>query len=994
MPTNNRFTRGMKRLGALLGIRYPEDNPDQQSSKDIQLSLHTPTEMRYLPGIYSPDGNKTNITPSMGEFRDQLLTISQQAGNWSRTAQSLNVLAPEIRDASEIYISSIISPTDLQTQSIQVLLENTDLGPEIEDKISTILTDFFNNDFELAAHMKGWLHDAIFQDGAAPILVIPQINIDTLNQAVDLDEKEMGHDLKEIVKNANHPELTINQQLIPGNYTMGSEQYLDEEPLVHYDPKNPSMEMLLPSDYLTTNNLRKKHHYEKLVDKIEHDIDAGFEQLATVPGYEVFKTDEVIASTREARKAIRDLLSDVKKNSFVISHDVNLINRESRYKGVTRKLEEKVAQHFLLDKNNPLYLLDTDESLESQHHPSVVQIPYQAVVPVVLPGTPDKHLGYYIMIDQWGTPLTNHIYDRSTVNGPRKLTEGAMQATFGQPAAYKFAAGINDDQRFEATLMMFGLTIRNILQDKLEEYGFKGATIEEHEATTLCLFRYLLNKKNVGLIFVPSTMLTYIAFDYHQDGTGKSKIEDLSTLLSLRTVLVVSGVMAATENAIDHKVLEVDVDEKNANVTQYLSMVRDAFIEKKMLRFDNEPLTVQRDLIQRSLTILPKNMKGIRENLNINTEHRSSNVVAPDQGFMEQLTNWLITGLDVPHAALNQTGEQEYSRSVATTNIMFNNKIKGAQKIVVKFGNKFIRTYIKYSQPLQKLILEVLKEAVSSRKDTHYSTEAEDPFQAEGIGDDAPVDDEIPDTAETTEEQDTDTEEDDTPLQKGKPSKQKIEMNKDSLKKKLLTVVQNIKITLPAPQIVVDKAQYEEISSYMDAIDRVLQTIFNENMILDQDSRDMFTLFRDTVKSDMVRDYIKQIGFQSSFDIPYPKDIDIKSAKDLYLYISNQKLSFENFKKYVIDQARKHLEEGGDDSGYGGYGEQTADTGDMGTGTGEEQGGIPSEADMFGDMGGTETPPGEEGGEPQEPQEEPAEGEGGQTPGNIDFDNTPPPPSF
>ena len=165
-------------------------------------------------------------------------------------------------------------------------------------------------------------------------------------------------------------------------------------------------------------------------------------------------------------------------------------------------------------------------------------------------------------------------------------------------------------------------------------------------------------------------------------------------------------------------------------------------------------------------------------------------------------------------------------------------------------------------------------------------------------------------------------------------------------------------------------------------------------MILDQDSRDMFTLFRDTVKSDMVRDYIKQIGFQSSFDIPYPKDIDIKSAKDLYLYISNQKLSFENFKKYVIDQARKHLEEGGDDSGYGGYGEQTTDTGDMGTGTGEEQGGTPSEADMFGDMGGTETPPGEEGGEPQEPQEEPAEGEGGQTPGNIDFDNTPPPPSF
>ncbi len=964
MPTSNRFTRGMKRLGALLGIRYPEDNPDQNQKQDIQLTLHTPTEMRYLPGIYSPDGNKTETLPSTGAFLDQLLTTSQQAGNWSRTAQSLNVLAPEIRDASEIYISSIISPTDLQTQSIQVLLEGTDLGPELETKISTVLTDFFNNDFELAARMKEWLHMAMFVDGASPILIVPQVNVDTLNQAVDLDETKMGHDVKEIIKNANNPGK-LSPQAIPGNYTMGSERYTETVPPVHYDPKNSSMELLLPSDYATTSNIRMKSHYERLTAKIDQDIDAAFETLSNRPGYEAFKTNEVITTTREAKKAIRDLLSDAEKSSFVISNDISLINRGDKYKDATKKLEQKVAEHFLMDTNNPLYLLDTEESLESKHHPAVVRVPYQAVIPVIMPGTPDKQLGFYILVDQWGTPITNHVYDRSTVNGPRKLTEGAMQATFGQPGAYKYAAGINDDQRFEATLMMFGLTMRNLLMDKLDEYGFHGATVEEHEATTLCMFRYLLAKKKVGLVFVPSSLLTYIAFDYHQDGTGKSKIEDLSTLLSLRTVLVISGVMAATENAIDHKVLEVDVDEKNANVMQYLSMVRDAFIEKRMLRFDNEPLTVQRDLIQRSLTVLPKNMKGIRENLSTNLDHKSSNVIAPDQGFMELLANWLITGLDVPHAAMNQTSEAEYSRSVATTNIVFNNKIKGSQKVVVKFGNKFVRTYIKYSQPLQAKILEILKDADNSRKDTHHSSES---TEADGS--------DIFDELEETE-----------PLKKGQKSKQEVKMNKDNINKKLLTVVQNVRITLPAPQIVVDKAQYEEITSYMDAIDRVLAVIFSENQIVDQDAKEMFTLFRETVKADMVRDYIKQIGFQSSFNIPYPKDIDIKNAKDLYLYISNQKLSFDNFKKYVIDIARKHLEEGGD-----------TDTGmDMNEG-GEEP---MTEEDTFGDMGGTEptgeTTP-EEGGEtpqeeePQEPQEEPTEEE--QQPEDINFDETPPPPSF
>lgn len=952
MPTDNSFTRGMKRLGRIFGVTFPEDTPELDQHKDIELSLHTPTEMRYLPGIYSPDGSHTEQLPSTSEFLDQLLGISQQAGNWSRTAQSFGVLAPELKDAADIWVSSVISPTDLQTNSIQVTLEKTDLGQDIEDKISSEMTEFFNTDFELADRMKTWMKKAIFQDGAAPIMIVPQVNISTLNAAVDIDETKAGHDVKEIIKHANHP--SVNQQMIPGNFTMGREQLsYDSAPPFQYDAKNASLELLIPT--FRSTDVQKKQHYDNLFHKIDEDIDKAFQELSYQdPSYEAFVTkQDVITTTKEAKKAIRELFTEA-KNSVVISNDVTLINKKDNYDGAMKNMEKKVMEHFLMDASNPTYLLDTEETLEEKHHPTIVDLPYQAVIPVTIPGAPDKHIGYFVLVNQWGTPLTDHVYDRSTYNGPRKLTEGAMQATFGQPAAYKYAAGINDDQRFKATTMMFGLTMRNLLNNKLEEYGFSGATVEEHEATTLCLFRYLLDRKRVGLVFVPSSMMVYMAYDYHMDGTGKSRIEDLSTLLSLRTVLLISGVMAATENAIDNKVIEVDVDEKNANVMQYLAMVRDAFIEKKMLRFDNEPLTVQRDLLQRSLTLLPKNMKGIRENLNITTDRKSANAVSPDTQFMEQLTNWIITGLEVPHAALNQTGEQEYSRSVATTNLMFNNKIKGEQKTTVKFGTKLVRTYIKYSAPLQNKILDILKTSSKSRKDLKMSTEAEDSDS------------------------------------KPPKSKQNIELNKDSVKKQLKTVIQNIKITLPAPQIVVDKAQYEEITSYMDAIDRVLQTIFSENQILDQDARDMFTLFRETVKADMVRDYIKQIGFQSSFDIPFPKDIDINNAFDLYNYVTNKKLKFENFKKYVVDQAKKHLEDQGDmsygDTGMGGSdtygGEQPSD--EFG---GSDTGGADQEFDQM-DQSTTEP----EGGEPTGPEE--TGGSEPQEPQDMNFDETPPPPSF
>ena len=956
MPTDNSFTRGLKRLGKILGVSFPEDNPEQDLHKDIELSLHTPTEMRYLPGIYSPNGSNTEPLPSTSEFLDQLLGISQQAGNWSRTAQSFGVLAPELKDAADIWVSSVISPTDLQTNSIQIILEKTDLGQDIEDKISSELTDFFNNEFELAPRMKTWMKRAIFQDGASPILIVPQVNIDTLNAAVDIDETNAGHDVKEIIHNANNPQ--INQQMIPGNFTMGGERLeYDNIPPMMYNAKDSSMELLIPTIQPTEG--RKKQHYDELFNKIDTDIDQMFESWSqTDKSYEVFNNPEVVTTTKETKKAIKELFSEAKK-SVVITYDASKLNTKSRYEGAAKSMEKKVLEHFLMDSANPTYLLDTDESLEEKHHPTVIDLPYSSAIPVTIPGAPDKHVGYFILVNQWGTPLTDHVYDRSTYNGPRKLTEGAMQATFGQPAAYKYAAGINDDQRFKATTMMFGLTMRNLLNNKLEEYGFAGATIEEHEATTLCLFRYLLDRKKVGLVFVPASMMVYMAYDYHIDGTGKSRIEDLSTLLSLRTVLLISGIMAATENAIDNKVIEVDVDEKNANVTQYLSMVRDAFIEKKMLRFDNEPLTVQRDLLQRSLTLLPKNMKGIRENLNITTDRKSANAISPDTSFMEQLTNWIITGLEVPHAALNQTGEQEYARSVATTNLMFNNKIKGEQKTTVRFGNKLIRTYTKFSAPLQKKIIDILKTSSKSRKDMHASNESDN----------------------------SDT--------KTPKSKQDVGFNNDSIQKQLQTVIRNIKITFPSPQIVVDKAQYEEITAYSDAVDRILQMIFSENQVMDQDAKEMFTLFRETVKADMIRDYIKQIGFQSSFDIPFPKDIDIKNAFDLYDYVTNQKLKFDNFKKYIVDEARKHLEDQGGDS----YGDMGGGS-DMGNTTdtfGEEQptGGAPEEGGSMnpdeqvndldqafdqvdqgeGEQGNAQ----EEGGAPQEPQD-------------MNFDETPTPP--
>ena len=113
--------------------------------------------------------------------------------------------------------------------------------------------------------------------------------------------------------------------------------------------------------------------------------------------------------------------------------------------------------------------------------------------------------------------------------------------------------------------------------------------------------------------------------------------------------------------------------------------------------------------------------------------------------------------------------------------------------------------------------------------------------------------------------------------------------------------------------------------------------------------------------------------------------------------MTNQKLKFDNFKKYVVEQARKHLDEqGGDAYGDMGGGSDMGGTTDefggeqpMGgapeeggsTNPDEQASGLDQEFDQLDQGGGEQGNAPEEGGTPQEPQD-------------MNFDETPPPPSF
>ena len=924
--------RKLSRLFKIFGVQFPEDMPKLEQNKDVEISTHAQAELRHMPGMMEY-ANQAQV-PNTAELRSYLTKVAKSNNDWVQQADAIKILTPEIDRSAEIMVSSIMSPTDMQSDTINVICDGTDLGSEIETKVGEELTNFFNDKIELGDMVYRYIRESLYGSGSCAILILPPKNIDHLNNAIDNDLLKAGV-LKTSKKNPT--KITADNTMLS---TVSTESaFSSTESLFSFTKENTA----------------------QLEKDIEQDLLVSLEASNPFVG---LKPGEVITKSKEARDKILGIFRDTKSH-IVMSSDLSGLRRgKDRLSDTTGALTSEIEKHFLFDQNNPTFLVDTELDESSKAQPSIIEVPTRAVVPVIIPGSPDKHIGYFILVDQWGNPVMDGEGSNPPGFGPKKLTEAATQAAFGAPNLYRFGSNMTDEQRFDITNTIFGITFRHLMENKLEEFGLTGTTIGEYDSITACIFRNLLVRKKCVLVFVPEPLMVYFRFQHRPDGTGKSITEGLNTLLALRTVLVMSYIMAATENSVDNKIISVNVDEKQSNIQQYLDMVRNAYIAKKMMRFDINPLTVQQDLIQKSLTILPKGIKGLSDSLDVQTEHRSTGAVMPDDNLLEKLTNWLITALEVPHSALNHTSENEYSRSVASTNLHFSNNVKGKQKTVIKHTTKFIRLYTKYSPILREKICNILKTTEKTEK-ANASTEAKN---------DAPK------------------------------SKIDVEVNEDTIKTNLVKIVNAIKITLPSPKIAINQAQYDELSHYLDAVEKVCDSIYNDDMLAGektQDLGDTLKMMKASVRSSMIRDYIDNIGFQSTYEIPYPEDINMNNIRDLVQLLSNQRKGIQDWMTFIVEKAKSDDLENPNSENQNNQNNEEQQGG--GSGYNEESGmdedyGVPNPPDLD-EMGGPgeETPneneedfnevpepPNLDKGAPKEASETNAE----------DYEDVPPPPSF
>lgn len=732
---------------------------------------------------------------SDGDIGNLISSVSSKNVDMLRTLDNLMSLHPDLKQVGRIMISSVMSPSDMQEGNVGITVDYPNVPAQLLTDIKSRFTDLMNVELQYGRELVQVLWDTFFYKGAHGKVIVPHHNIEALYASTKVEEGSM-ESLKE--DRGGDP--------LPDNVTpvIAGPQTIDSHKTLFFPDTKISSSM------------------ESLGTAIEIANDDGIEFKHDAMSAIADSYDFTPAELEALEPAVEKFASQVTKSKsdaeYIIVHDNPraISDNTSKTKDNAKKASKRVMDYFsgILGRDTETFVMSNAPDSETSSKPTVLTIPTEAIVPVTVPGS-SQRIGYFILVDRWGNPLSFAEQDKGIGNASSDTS--------------KYARNIFDDrtklelspaQQNNIAAKVYGLTINNVLKDKLKSVGMDSVTVAQHDTMNACLLRHYLNKRKVGFIFVPDDLMVYYAIDYRKDGTGKAVIEDVHHALILKATMTMARFMASIRNATPQKVVTVDTNKLGLSFEEVDGMVRAIHTAKYTGTFGDNYGSITRQLNNQGLIVQPKSLRGAGDGIEVTTEENSRNYVMPDTDLMEDFYNNIYNGLGTPHSFLNKMGEFEFSRSLATTNLVFSNFIRVIQIILEELNTKFLRLYTAFCPEL----IEELQKLIDGYKDK------------EGMPEDLSVAD----------------------------------------------ILMYTKVTLPTPHIATTSAHYNEVSEYMRFINEAADILYSDEAVPvdDRELKELMTSLKATVRSDKLKEMLDNIGFTGALDMPSLDNVAVTKLFD------------------------------------------------------------------------------------------------------------------
>ena len=907
---------------------------------------------------------RANIS-TRGLTNGTLQRISQRTSADIQDAKSLFQILPDLELAMQILISSILSPKDLGRGKLGYTVETGRFNSEVTGKMVKAVETFFDNTYRINDLLPEILEDVLFFRGSYPMMVIPENAIDEIINRPERVSFESISDSSEYKRWMTDSIGLLGPSQLPSNLIgrmrSGMEDFGSSSRIGEYkseimtNPKKDAagkdvaaedlfIRVVDNPDILKRARLEERLRRERVADVLNQRHLGN--RLRRGSKIQIEHLPKTPASLRPGTEAVN-------ASQMVGGNGVGVYGGGGQASFTDHALYRARRNY----RSSQVAQMPSPDTLTraTVGHPLVSKLPSEAVIPVHVPGDPKDHVGYFVLLDEYGNPVNyEHARDYYSDMGMMLSQNTNMTSQIIQTNR-RTTNGTQDPVTAEEVRQLEEAYIDLVETDlnRRLKNGIYGGNVEVARPTEV--YRMMLartyKQRQTQLLYVPAEMLTYIAFDYNEYGIGVSLLQKSKIVGGIRATLLFANTMSSIKNSIArtrlHITLDPDDPEPDMTVEEYIhNYVRNS---RGMLPIGvNEPNDIVAHLNNAAVEIEVDGDNPMYPNTKMLVENYAGDKAKPDTELEDSMRDRHLMAIGVPPELIANAKNLEFATQIVQNNTLMTRRVMTYQDKFLPFLEEFVVRYVANSQPL----MDELREIVRANVDRLSRAQLTD--QAEAVADGAvEVEDEDLKKLVSTVK---DANEDDS-------------VKVDSV---VFEFLQALRLTLPSPETNLIKNQQESLNIYDEMLTKILDYHFSGDFLTQEVMGEMSDAVDSTkaaIKAHMMRQYCRSNNILPEMDDLTIFNSDEGPALDLFKVVAGHedglRATLLSYMKHVHEMLKKtnkqyadSKEQLGDAAGGGGDFSGGGDAGGFSDPTG---GG----GDEFGDMGmgdmTAEIPTGEEG---------------------------------
>lgn len=648
---------------------------------------------------YDGEGNRSHEMPNAAMFNATSNSVAQNIHD----AQTVMQVLPDMELSAQILVSSIISPKDMNSTELTFVAPEDLMNPEVAGALIARIRTHFKTVHKIEPLLPKILRDVLFETGSYAVAAIPESSIDDI---INGPKRVSLESVRDLVDSEGQFKLTglLGPVVAPN--------------------ERPNRKPGLALESLGVRQVDLATIAREVNFAQESALGKSVETFITVTDNPaVLKLPKLNERIREARvidalgiRSLESNLEDLRKKKAIGERLTPGSAAVQAAKLTDRSLSNLVFKHREYGYK-PVASLKTSEQAHrrSVGEPLVQKFPSESVIPVYVPGHPEKHVGYFVMLDVDGNPICK---TQDTDYYQELQTRLTSNGSFPSAMLQKVQNGFNgfdcrSRDHLDYSTRVFGQMMDADLLARLRNgvYG-NGVALAKNDEIYRIMMSRALAKQHTQLLFVPVELMTYFAFRYDNNGIGQSLLDGMKILNSLRAMLLFAETMAAVKNSVGRTEVKLKLDERDPDPQKAIETTMHDVLRSRNQFFPlgaNSPTDLVDYLSRAAYEFTFEGHPGLPD-VSIEFNEKSTNYPKPDQELSENLRKASIQATGLSPEQVDAGFNAEFATTVVNNNLLLAKRVSQIQEIFLPQLADHCRKITMASEELIDDMLNMLKE--------------------------------------------------------------------------------------------------------------------------------------------------------------------------------------------------------------------------------------------------------------------------------------------